>query len=370
MIKINYPSNLRKLKSDYSNLILNSGSLDIQTIDKYLQKIRYNNVSLNFDTILTLPIDELVIVGEKINQGLNFFDKQKLRKEFKDKYGILQNKLADFFMNDSNIGLESCHYCNIDFVNSFIDLVDYKNGTEFLNKAKKRELMLLSDVGTKKADSIISKRKKNKFNDIKEASELNQKAKKQLNVMKFRNTHNNFTLDHVMPKSKYFFCSLSLFNLVPSCYVCNSKMKGSTDFQNLSDLKWLSPSSEKFSVNKDVKFKILFNGKLNSLKSEKDFQLVAHKIRRKDAMDEYLDLFKIEGRYVYHKKEVPKLIRKKIDYSESMLREISKKTGYSISKVREDIFGEELYDNSYSSRPLTKLKKDIAENIKIPEVKK
>jgi hypothetical protein len=38
------------------------------------------------------------------------------------------------------------------------------------------------------------------------------------------------TLDHFYTKSKYPYLALSLFNLVPSCYVCNSSLKGETDF--------------------------------------------------------------------------------------------------------------------------------------------
>lgn len=38
------------------------------------------------------------------------------------------------------------------------------------------------------------------------------------------------TLDHFYPKSRFPFLSLSLYNLVPSCYTCNSSLKGSKDF--------------------------------------------------------------------------------------------------------------------------------------------
>lgn len=38
------------------------------------------------------------------------------------------------------------------------------------------------------------------------------------------------TLDHFYPKSLYPYLSLSLYNLVPSCFNCNSSLKGDTDF--------------------------------------------------------------------------------------------------------------------------------------------
>lgn len=38
------------------------------------------------------------------------------------------------------------------------------------------------------------------------------------------------TLDHFYPKHLYPYLALSLFNLVPSCYACNSSLKGTSDF--------------------------------------------------------------------------------------------------------------------------------------------
>ncbi|NMY39856.1 hypothetical protein HBN76_00930 [Pseudomonas sp. WS 5013] len=38
------------------------------------------------------------------------------------------------------------------------------------------------------------------------------------------------TLDHFYPKSEYPYLALSLYNLVPSCYPCNSALKGKIDF--------------------------------------------------------------------------------------------------------------------------------------------
>ena len=38
------------------------------------------------------------------------------------------------------------------------------------------------------------------------------------------------TLDHYYPKSRFPFLSLSIYNLIPSCYTCNSSLKGAKDF--------------------------------------------------------------------------------------------------------------------------------------------
>ena len=38
------------------------------------------------------------------------------------------------------------------------------------------------------------------------------------------------TLDHFYPKGEYPYLSLSIYNLIPSCYICNSSLKGKVDF--------------------------------------------------------------------------------------------------------------------------------------------
>ncbi|MDT3430720.1 hypothetical protein ROV94_07540 [Stenotrophomonas maltophilia] len=44
--------------------------------------------------------------------------------------------------------------------------------------------------------------------------------------------HGSFrpTLDHYYPKALYPYLALSVFNLVPSCYTCNSQLKGTKNF--------------------------------------------------------------------------------------------------------------------------------------------
>jgi hypothetical protein len=60
------------------------------------------------------------------------------------------------------------------------------------------------------------------------------------------------TLDHFFSKSDYPFLSLSLYNLIPSCYTCNSSLKGSRDFNKNEHLHPFESNEEiKFSVDID-----------------------------------------------------------------------------------------------------------------------
>lgn len=60
-------------------------------------------------------------------------------------------------------------------------------------------------------------------------------------VQKFKGGAFRPTLDHYYPKGKYPYLALSLYNLVPSCYSCNSSLKTSKDFYKK---KYLHPFSD------------------------------------------------------------------------------------------------------------------------------
>lgn len=59
------------------------------------------------------------------------------------------------------------------------------------------------------------------------------------------------TLDHFFDKANFPIFALSLGNLVPSCYNCNSSLKGSKDFFSMPHLNPLT-SSEKIAITLDV----------------------------------------------------------------------------------------------------------------------
>ena len=66
-----------------------------------------------------------------------------------------------------------------------------------------------------------------------------------------------FDIDHFLPKGKCPPVALSLFNFVPSCPVCNERIKREgLPNVNLNDLKFLSPSSFTFDLPKRIKVKL------------------------------------------------------------------------------------------------------------------
>lgn len=92
-----------------------------------------------------------------------------------------------------------------------------------------------------------------------------------------------FDIDHFLPKGKCPPVALSLFNFVPSCPVCNERIKREDlPYVNLNELKFLSPSSFAFDLHKRIKVKLG-----HSKSSRKDFIYFVAKY----PYDRYVDFF-------------------------------------------------------------------------------
>ena len=76
-------------------------------------------------------------------------------------------------------------------------------------------------------------------------------------------------------------------------------------------------------------------------------------------------IFKLKGRYIFHKDEVINLINNKERYSQSQLDEISDIVNISSEQVKKDIFGRELFGGNIEDVSMTKFKKDIAKDINL-----
>ena len=366
MIAIEYPKTntaRNSLKESYYDVIKNS--INITAINTELNKISDNGITLDFKKVCIAEFDKLVDYTQLISAHLitlSTADQTDFFKLFN--YKDLQPIIADFFIKHSKIPLSSCFYCEIDFINSFKNIGDYNGVFDFINRATLEELKTVKNIGDVKALKIITQRN---INPIIQLSELGFAASinKELNNYDKQSTSNHFTLDHFLPQKDYKYLSLSLFNFVPSCYSCNSKFKSINVFSKINDTKYISPSSKDHSLNDDLKFKIFYQNKLKNIKSSTDYILKMDIVNNKDIVSEYLNIFKIAGRYTFHKEKVTALIKKKNNYSNSKIKEISKLTKVPESQVLKDIFGEEIFKNNTINAPMSKLKKDIAKNIGI-----
>lgn len=163
--------------------------------------------------------------------------------------------------------------------------------------------------------------------------------------------------DHWYAKSKYPILALSFYNLIPSCSVCNSSIKGSLDFDIETHIH---------PYIKDSKNDFKFSYKHQSLSAHnvtiRDFESLSDKARKT------IEDFKIREVFDVHSdKELKDLLDLKYKYSNNYIIELFKNT-FDNLEVSEDeiyrmVFGIETKEEDYHKRPFSKFKKDIIDEL-------
>jgi len=203
--------------------------------------------------------------------------------------------------------------------------------------------------------------KKKEYNAYDLASKL------QVNVCPYCNINSTFTIkngtrpefDHFYDKATYPILSLSFYNLIPSCHICNSSLKGN---KNFSIKTHLHPYIDSF----DEVAKFSLKLKNSSFYYSIDSFYIELKTIDKRAKN-IIKTFKLEDRYQNHKDIILELIQKKFIYDSSYLDELLNKYEGTLFKNREDlqrlISGGYIDSNEIGKRPLSKLIKDILEEL-------
>lgn len=298
MLKIKYSSNL---KDSYYDKIAKSKADKFKglTFEEYYNKYYKKILIYELKEILCGDFNKIVEIKDfhktkykNDNTVKKLFNYDKAKST---KFIPLISKLQPKISEffQENVEVHTCYYCNIDFINTF---------------------------------------KKN--NEIKNA----------------------FTLDHVLEKADYPFLALSLYNLVPSCYVCNSKVKDSKiPFDNFS------PTNTNFDFDERVKFKSFISNQNLQIEKEEDFYIKLIE-NYSNKYDKYIDSLNLNNRYDYHKYKVLEMIQKRREYPDSRIKELSDLTNKTEEEIKQDLFGIYLSEDLHK-RPLSKLIKDISEEL-------
>jgi 5-methylcytosine-specific restriction endonuclease McrA len=166
-------------------------------------------------------------------------------------------------------------------------------------------------------------------------------------------------LDHFYPRSLYPFLSISFFNLIPSCKICNSKLKGDYD---TFKYKILYPHIQNLNDNMQFKLTIIRSGFINN-KNDFDINL---DVKNNEALNSK-KLFRLETLYQEHKDIVLELIQKREIYPDSYIDDLFHQYEGTLFKNREDVLrhitGGYIEDKDINKRPLSKLIKDISEEL-------
>ncbi|GCD10346.1 hypothetical protein [Clostridium tagluense] len=135
-------------------------------------------------------------------------------------------------------------------------------------------------------------------------------------------------LDHFYPKAKFQLFSLSLYNFVPACQICNSRMKIDKPIEILYPYAECFGDEVKFEVipvDKKNEGKSLFDllyGKDDTLKFEKyrisiDRSSISDK-KKKKYVDGSIEMFQLEQVYQSHKEYAAEIIRTNAIYGSNV----------------------------------------------------
>ncbi|MEK6513402.1 hypothetical protein [Myroides odoratimimus] len=249
--------------------------------------------------IITLKIDELEVLKERVGEFT-------LGKEFKNKilkalgYSDLRSSFYPKYFND--IGIKACVYCN-----SQLTIVARKN----------------------------------------EKGELSAK----------------FQVDHYIPKDKYPFLSISLFNLYPSCASCNvvKRVKEVNFSLYKTHPKGKVISSDfKFSLEPNIVSEYLLH------KNKEDIEISFEEPEVEDGFKTFEDTFHIQGIYNTQKDLVEELIVKSQMYNEKYIDTLQ--SSFSSLKLNPSLFkrtivGNYTEDKDIHKRPMSKFTMDIARQL-------
>ena len=178
------------------------------------------------------------------------------------------------------------------------------------------------------------------------------------------------SLDHYYDKDRYPFLAVSFFNLIPSCSICNSKFKHTKNFY---EHQHLHPYEDDF--NKKAKFTHSFNIPTHANLHYSIFskQRITLDLKPIDENDEKtkntIETFRLQELYNEHKDIVLELIQKAQIYNESYLDELMQNYEGTLFKNREDLMRlitcGYVNDEDLHKRPLSKLIKDISEELEL-----
>ena len=158
------------------------------------------------------------------------------------------------------------------------------------------------------------------------------------------------TLDHYYPKKKYPYLALSIYNLVPSCYTCNSQLKGGKDFYQKKHLHPYEEMDDRiecvFDVKEYLRRRVAGDGRYEMVLRHKN-----------NAASRSISCFALDRRFSINERYLDSYVARVIDYV--MCKEgrsaYRARIGFDLSEA--DLIG---FDSAnYKNEMLGKIKLDL-----------
>jgi len=287
--------------------------LKLLDVEDLKAKVDGYNLSLDIEDVLIGDITTLVKCRNAYLEHTEL--KKRCVKDFD--YDKHSGAIAEFFIK--YVDTSTCHYCDMAYINTYIDSDD--------------------------------------------------------------NNRRVFELDHYIPRSECPLLALSLFNLVPSCQYCNQRIKHSKKSAlNDEELIACCPTYENYHFEEDVQI-LPIPMDINALNYNPDTskQLKHFRVRffGPDIYQSHIKELKLEDRYQYHLCEALRMKDKCDRYTKGKIDELSKLLDLPSYTLRDNILGPVTirkedalgieFDAEYK-RTMAKFRKDTY-NIYYPEDK-
>jgi len=254
---------------------------------------------------------------------------------------LLQKKLKHF---DENITFEKLVLADFEYIKNLTEFIDTHSSIQ-LNKKEKSYFLTLYER-LKKTEYV-------KMLSVTTCLYCNRNYI--FNFRKNRQLEATAQVDHFFDKKTYPYLAVSLYNLVPCCSTCNQR-------KSTKKADIIHPFVESFDNVAKFRLDIKDSSFYHSLGGF-DIQLHSNNPKAQNS----IDVFNLNRLYQNHKDIILELIQKDVIYNDSYIDELYKSYEGTLFRNREDleklISGGFIQDDEINKRPLSKLIKDISQEL-------
>lgn len=183
-------------------------------------------------------------------------------------------------------------------------------------------------------------------------------------------------LDHYYPKNKYPFLGLSLFNLVPSCHVCNSNLKNDKDFYEERHIHPYSENLHDYAIFKSDLETDVSSNDLDRLLSGLYILKPKSEIDQETCIqvENTINTFKLNELYKNHHDVSSEILFKSQMYSPERIQDLDDIMSELLGGVDLEldnigihrlILGNYIHPSDFNKRPLAKFTYDVAKDVRL-----
>jgi hypothetical protein len=183
-------------------------------------------------------------------------------------------------------------------------------------------------------------------------------------------------LDHFYPKSRFPYLALSIYNLIPSCHICNSNFKGSIDFYSIPHIHQYEDNfTNKFQFYIDVSDEVIGDSIPDIENFNIEVKILTDEIKESIKINNSIKTFKYLELYNQHKDVAKEILEKAVFYNDTRINELmdffenesndqntttNKSSAIIDESVKRFVVGNFVEDGDIGKRNLAKYMRDIA----------